>query len=185
MFVFHGLPDKHGLVLAFSVALSIGEEKSISIISDNSTHYDYMDEEISGVLINQNSSKKENLVSDTKEAMLPLSKGDKVFLVTDHQKASIEYCLNIYTKMEIDAVIVLNQGSQESRRYIEQSFKGCNLYNFIDDPLHNITCVLESKVNFKKMKEENISSLGKLLVDHTNIVSSDIKSLFSFLKRKC
>lgn len=184
MIVFYGKTPKHELVLSFAVAMSALESREISLVSDQDEYYSFLDEEVNGVQVLTGNLSGDNVIVDAHNVIPPLGEGDKVVLVTDGSRPSVEYCNSVFCRMEVDAVVVMLPEGTSINKVVTSTFKGAKIFNLPDEYLRRLECLYDGRVGFKKLSEKYIRGLEDLLVHLIGADSKDFKKLWPYLKKR-
>ena len=186
MFVFFGDYDKYDWVLAVASALSVVKQKEVTIVTDDLKSYKYFEGEISGIkIVKSNGNIKGLSVYDCRDVIIPDLDNKKVILCTDMTRNSIDSVCGVYSKVNPTALVIANQDSPISIKYIETQIRpSVPVYTYEHNERRKIELAFDGRVRFKTYDDKFLKTLGKFLVDHAEVPSNQLGSLWRYLRGK-
>lgn len=186
MFTFYGDCEKHDFVIGLGMALGTLTEKSAHIVTDNDKQYKYFEGEVSGVFIGKPEEDRENniVLYDCHDVIIPDEVG-KLVAVTDFSKHSIDQIRDLQRVSKIDALILIEEDTYVPFKYIE-TYLGHDypVYSYPASVKRKLDCVFEGTFSFKGLDSDFLKTLGKFLVDFSDISKKDLNNLWNYLRRR-
>lgn len=184
--VFFGECEKHDFALTVGIALHTLYDKKVTIASDNNKNYKYFDGEVSGISIARPGQIQESdvVIYDCHNTILYEGEDRKLFLASDYRRNSVELARSMFNRVKFDGLILAEQESSISRKYFNTYIGGIPLYDYEDSNSRKIDCVFDGRLKFKGMDDNFLRTVGRFLVDNLEADAKDVKSLWTYLKRR-
>lgn len=187
MITFVGDCEKHDLVLATAYLVRTHLDEKVTIVSDNMRSYKYFNGEVSGIRISDHYDEEDGvIIYDCHEVIIPDDlENEKVVLVMTHEKPSLEMAKELELLLSPKSLVVIeNEGTGISRKYISTYFECEDVYEYLDSPERRIGWVHDNKISFKKLDSDFRKSVSDLVRKLLGVQKKEEKAVSSFLKKR-